>query len=58
MSKVALASLVEHLRSKNFQLLDVQYWTPHLDQFGVIEVDRNEYYWQLREALKKECSFL
>jgi leucyl/phenylalanyl-tRNA--protein transferase len=57
MSKVALASLVERLREKDFQLLDVQYWTPHLDQFGVAEVDRNEYYWKLREALKLDRSF-
>jgi leucyl/phenylalanyl-tRNA--protein transferase len=57
MSKVALASLVEHLRQRGFSLLDVQYWTPHLDQFGVIEVDRNEYYWRLREALRQPCQF-
>ena len=57
MSKVALASLVEHLKLRNFALLDVQYWTPHLDQFGVTELDRNTYYWQLREALKLDRSF-
>jgi leucyl/phenylalanyl-tRNA--protein transferase len=57
MSKVALASLVEHLRNRNFHLLDVQYWTEHLSQFGVIEVDRNEYYWQLRQAIKLDRSF-
>lgn len=58
MSKVALASLVQHLQQRNFQLLDVQYWTPHLDQFGVIEVDRNEYYWRLRKAIQQERTFL
>lgn len=57
MSKVALASLVALLREKRFQLLDVQYWTPHLNQFGVAEVDRNEYYWRLREALKLDRTF-
>ncbi len=57
MSKVALASLVDHLKARGFQLLDVQYWTPHLSQFGVIEVDRNGYYRQLREALKLTCQF-
>lgn len=57
MSKVALAALVERLRGQGFTLLDVQYWTPHLDQFGVIEVDRNEYYWRLREALRQPCQF-
>ncbi len=57
MSKVALASLVARLREKDFQLLDVQYWTPHLNQFGVAEIDRNEYYWKLREALKLDRTF-
>ncbi len=52
MSKVALASLVARLRERDFHLLDVQYRTPHLDQFGVTEVDRNEYYWRLREAIR------
>lgn len=57
MSKVALASLVAHLNERGFQLLDVQYWTPHLSQFGVIELDRNRYYWRLREAIAQPRSF-
>ena len=57
MSKVALASLVARLNERGFQLLDVQYWTPHLSQFGVIEIDRNAYYWRLRGALKLNCVF-
>lgn len=57
MSKVALAQLVGRLREQNFTLLDVQYWTPHLDQFGVTEIDKNEYYWRLREAVKLARSF-
>jgi leucyl/phenylalanyl-tRNA---protein transferase len=57
MSKVALASLVARLQQQGFRLLDVQYWTPHLDQFGVVEVDRNDYYWQLREAIRTPRTF-
>ncbi len=57
MSKVALASLVARLQSSGFQLLDVQYWTGHLSQFGVVEIDKNQYYWRLREALKLDCRF-
>ncbi|WP_202901622.1 leucyl/phenylalanyl-tRNA--protein transferase [Bryobacter aggregatus] len=57
MSKVALACLVQHLQAKGFTLLDVQYWTEHLSQFGVIEVSRNQYYGQLREALRLNCQF-
>ena len=57
MSKVALASLVGRLRAQGFELLDVQYWTEHLSQFGVVELDRNGYYRRLREAVKLERSF-
>ncbi|MDX2269291.1 MAG: leucyl/phenylalanyl-tRNA--protein transferase [Bryobacter sp.] len=57
MSKVALWALVERLRQSGFLLLDVQYWTPHLDQFGVEEIDRNTYYWRLRRALSKAVPF-
>lgn len=57
MSKVALASLVARLREKDFQLLDVQYWTEHLSQFGVVEIDKNQYYWRLRNAIRVERSF-
>lgn len=57
MSKVALASLVHHLHRQNFALLDVQYWTPHLAQFGVTEVSRREYQAQLAAALAQPRSF-
>jgi leucyl/phenylalanyl-tRNA---protein transferase len=57
MSKVALAELVRHLKEREFELLDVQYWTPHLGQFGVVELDRNAYYWRLRRALALQKSF-
>ena len=57
MSKVALAKLVERLRERRFALLEVQYLTPHLAQFGVVEVANREYLRMLDEALKVECGF-
>jgi leucyl/phenylalanyl-tRNA--protein transferase len=50
-SKVALASLVERLRMHGFHLLDTQYLTPHLVQFGALEIPRVEYLLQLQNAL-------
>lgn len=50
-SKVALVHLVEHLRERGFMLLDVQYRTAHLAQFGVIEVSARSYERRLAEAL-------
>ena len=41
-SKVALVALVERLRSHGFPLLDTQWVTAHLQQFGAIEIPRPE----------------
>jgi leucyl/phenylalanyl-tRNA---protein transferase len=51
MSKVALAHLVHRLREREFALLEVQYLTKHLAQFGVVEVPHREYIRQLELAL-------
>ena len=37
-SKVALVHLVARLRAGNFRLLDTQFMTSHLRQFGAVEV--------------------
>jgi leucyl/phenylalanyl-tRNA--protein transferase len=42
-SKVALVHLVAHLKRKGFALLDTQFITPHLKQFGAIEISREDY---------------
>jgi leucyl/phenylalanyl-tRNA---protein transferase len=57
MSKVALAELVSRLRARGFALLEVQYLTEHLAQFGVIEISDRKYQARLREALELSCSF-
>jgi leucyl/phenylalanyl-tRNA--protein transferase len=51
-SKVALVSLVASLREKNFQLLDTQWMTDHLRQFGGYELPRRQYLAQLQAALQ------
>ena len=56
-SKVALVALVERLRVNGFVLLDTQWTTPHLQQFGTFEIPRAEYLWRLEHALKLECDF-
>jgi leucyl/phenylalanyl-tRNA--protein transferase len=57
-SKVALVALVERLRSRGYGLLDTQWVTPHLEQFGAIEIPRDEYLKRLERSLARECSFL
>jgi leucyl/phenylalanyl-tRNA---protein transferase len=56
-SKVALVSLVERLRSRKFVLLDTQWVTPHLAQFGVIEISRALYLRTLARAIDLQRSF-
>ena len=57
-SKVALMALVERLRARGFLLLDTQWLTPHLTQFGGIEMPRDAYLGRLGEALAIECRFV
>lgn len=57
MSKVALASLAARLRERGFALLEVQYLTEHLAQFGTIEISNREYTYRLNAALAMDCRF-
>jgi len=56
-SKVALHGLVQRLREQSFILLDTQWITPHLRQFGAMEIPRRKYLRLLNEATVLECSF-
>jgi len=57
-SKVALVALVERMRERAFTLLDVQFTTPHLEQFGIIEIPRGDYLKRLAAALKVDAQFV
>ena len=56
-SKVALVALVERLRAGGFLLLDTQWTTPHLEQFGTVEIPRADYLDLLEAALRRDCAF-
>lgn len=56
-SKVALAYLVDRLRTAGFQLLDTQFVTEHLRSLGAIEISRGEYKIRLAEALDLQTDF-
>jgi leucyl/phenylalanyl-tRNA--protein transferase len=57
-SKIALVALIEHLRARKFTLLDTQWVTPHLVQFGAIEIPRSQYLRLLRRAVELERKFV
>lgn len=56
-SKVALVHLVGRLRAGDFRLLDTQFHTDHLEQFGVVEVARSSYQILLDDALNGAGDF-
>src|ERR1700723_2505504 len=56
-SKVALVHLVALMRLGGYRLLDLQFVTPHLAQFGAIEVPRTHYRRLLEDALRYRCDF-
>ena len=56
-SKVALYGLVTRLNERGFQLLDVQYLTPHLQSLGAVEIPHRIYYDRLKRALRQDCKF-
>jgi leucyl/phenylalanyl-tRNA--protein transferase len=57
-SKVALVHLVARLRMGGFKLLDTQFVTVHLTQFGVVEIPRAVYRERLADALEQPASWL
>jgi leucyl/phenylalanyl-tRNA--protein transferase len=56
-SKIALVALVERLLAKKFVLLDTQWLTPHLAQFGAVEIARAEYLHLLTRAVELAREF-
>ncbi|MHC4179108.1 MAG: leucyl/phenylalanyl-tRNA--protein transferase [Planctomycetota bacterium] len=56
-SKVALVHLVDRLRVRGYSLLDIQQLTPHVVQFGAIEIPRDQYLARLAEALARPVTF-
>ena len=56
-SKVALVALVKRLRASKFALLDTQWITPHLAQFGTYEITRAHYLRRLRQAVARPVEF-
>ncbi|MGI9491093.1 MAG: leucyl/phenylalanyl-tRNA--protein transferase [Geminicoccaceae bacterium] len=56
-SKVALAALVDRLNQGGYRLLDTQFLTDHLSQFGAVEISRDAYQRRLKEALGVQAVF-
>jgi leucyl/phenylalanyl-tRNA--protein transferase len=56
-SKVCLVHLVGMMQREGFRLLDTQFATEHLEQFGCEEISRRSYLARLSRAVKMECEW-
>ncbi|MEL6259388.1 MAG: leucyl/phenylalanyl-tRNA--protein transferase, partial [Pseudomonadota bacterium] len=56
-SKIALVHLVGRLKAANYHLLDAQFHNPHLEQFGLLRLTRNDFKARLETALKLSADF-
>jgi leucyl/phenylalanyl-tRNA--protein transferase len=56
-SKIALVHLVARLKAGGYKLLDTQFVTEHLSQFGAIEIPRGRYHDLLRPAVDAKANF-
>lgn len=56
-SKVALVHLVARLRGGGFTLLDTQFTTTHLRQFGAVDMDKRAYQRALETAIALPADF-
>jgi leucyl/phenylalanyl-tRNA--protein transferase len=56
-SKVALVHLVARLHQGGYELLDTQFVTDHLKQFGAIEIPARYYLEQLESAITMKAEF-
>lgn len=51
-SKVAFVTLVEHLRTRSFHMIDCQVTTDHLKRFGAREIPRSDFLSQIKQSLR------
>ncbi len=56
-SKVCLVHLVEHIKERDFKLLDCQIQNDHLARLGAVEVPEHEYLRRLAQALRLPRTF-
>lgn len=56
-SKLALVHLVARMKAGGYRLLDTQFVTAHLRQFGAIEIPRHRYRQMLEQAIRLPGDF-
>jgi len=57
-SKAALAYLIDHLKSRGYTLLDVQWTNSHTRTLGATDIPRTEYVGRLADAIERRVTFV
>ena len=57
-SKIALFHLIEHLRTRKFELLEVQFMNDHIKTLGATLVPAKQYHDTLEKSLASPRSFM
>ncbi|MEM7768065.1 MAG: leucyl/phenylalanyl-tRNA--protein transferase [Pseudomonadota bacterium] len=56
-SKICLVHLAARLIARGYGILDAQFHNPHLEQFGLIEVERADFKAMLADSIEIEAGF-
>jgi leucyl/phenylalanyl-tRNA--protein transferase len=56
-SKVAVVHLMAHLKSRGYQLCDIQQWTPHTGRLGATMIPRSDYLRRLANVVELPVTF-
>ena len=56
-ARKALTDMKDFLPYKGYRLLDTQWVTQHLEQFGAVEIPREDYLRRLAQSLTLDCTF-
>ncbi len=57
-SKVALVNLVQRLRDRDYELLDIQQLTSHMQRLGAREIPRQRFLTRLQAAIVRDVQFV
>jgi leucyl/phenylalanyl-tRNA--protein transferase len=55
-SKLALLHLIEHLKSRGLDWMDIQVMSPHMEALGAKSISRNEFLDRLAETQRRGLS--
>lgn len=53
-SKLALLHMIDYLRERGSEWMDIQVMTPHMEKFGAVEIKRSEFLERLKDSQNRK----